>query len=220
MLDDDMQITALQSTGMIKNMVTCEIPIDVEAKGQQSEQAILYPRFLCLGNGSPKALYDKSDGFARRLLILSTKPKPPDRIDDPYLAEKFIAEKEKIFCWMFDGLKRLIGNNFRFTVSEKTKQNVADVMTDNCNIFEFLKDNSFVTFGEKFETSGVDLYGGYVTWCNRNALTALKKDTFIAWLHSNEAKYGIRYDSNIADSHNHRVRGFRGIRTSYVPILL
>lgn len=47
----------------IKNLVTAEIPIDVEAKGKQSEQALLYTRLLCLGNGSPKALYDKSKGF-------------------------------------------------------------------------------------------------------------------------------------------------------------
>lgn len=67
--------------------------------------------------------------------------------------------------------------------------------------------------------SGVDLYGGYVLWCSRNALTGLKKDTFIAWLHSHEEKYGIRYDSNVINSQRHRVRGFKGIRTSYVPIV-
>lgn len=220
MLDDDMQMTALPTTGIIKNLVTAEIPVDVEAKGQQSEQAVLFPRLLCFGNGSPKALYDKSDGFARRLLILTTKQKPKNRIDDPYLAEKFIAEKELIFCWMFDGLKRLIENKFRFTVSEKTKKNVAEVMADNCNIIEFLKDEAFIKFGADFEASGVDLYGGYVLWCSRNALTALKKDTFIAWLHSNEEKYGIKYDTHIKNRNNERVRGFKGIRTSYVPILL
>lgn len=56
MLDDDMQMTALPTTGIIKNLVTAEIPVDVEAKGQQSEQAAMYARFLCFGNGSPKAL--------------------------------------------------------------------------------------------------------------------------------------------------------------------
>ncbi len=36
MNDDDMQMTALKSTGYIKNIITAEIPIDVEAKGKQS----------------------------------------------------------------------------------------------------------------------------------------------------------------------------------------
>ena len=220
MLDDDIQLTALQTTGYIKNLVTAEIPVDVEAKGQQSEQALMYPRFLCFGNGSPKALYDKSDGFARRLLILTTKPVPKGRVNNPFLAEQLIAEKEKIFCWMFEGLRRLIRNNFQFSVSEKTKKNVAEVMADNCNIIEFLNDESFITFGDNFEASGVDLYGGYLLWCSRNALTALKKDTFISWLHSNEQKYNIRYDTHIRNRNNERVRGFKGLKTSYIPIVI
>lgn len=220
MLDDDMQMNALSTTGIIKNLVTAEIPVDVEAKGFQSEQAILYPRFLCFGNGSPKALYDKSDGFARRLLILTTKQKPPNRIDDPYLAERFITEKEKIFCWIFDGLKRLINNNFRFTISEKTRRNVSEAMADNCNIIEFLQDNSFIVFGENLQSSSNDLYGGYVQWCSRNALTPLKRETFIGWLKSNEDKYNIKYDTNIINRDGQRVRGFRGVRTSYVPIVI
>jgi len=131
MLDDDMQMNALISTGLIKNLITSKVPITVEAKGQQAKQAKIYARFICLGNGSPKALYDKSDGFARRLLILTTKPVPSDRIPDPNITEKFIEEKEKIFCWIFDGLQRLIANDFHFTISEKTKKNILDVMREN-----------------------------------------------------------------------------------------
>ena len=63
MVDDDMEIKPLPSTGYIKNLVTAEIPIDVEAKGKQSKPVLLYTRLLCFGNGSPKALNDKSKGF-------------------------------------------------------------------------------------------------------------------------------------------------------------
>ncbi len=220
MLDDDMQMNALSTTGIIKNLVTAEIPVDIEAKGFQSEQAVLYPRFLCFGNGSPKALYDKSDGFARRLLILTTKQKPPNRIDNPYIAERFVLEKEKIFCWIFDGLKRLINNNFRFTISEKTRRNVSEVMADNCNIIEFLQDNSFIVFGESLQSSSNDLYGGYVQWCSRNALTPLKRETFIGWLKSNEDKYKIKYVYHIPNRDGGHVRGFRGVKTKYVSIVL
>ena len=69
MNDDDMQMTALKSTGYIKNIITAEIPIDVEAKGKQSQQAQIYSRFLCFGNGSPKALYDKSDDFSKQKIV-------------------------------------------------------------------------------------------------------------------------------------------------------
>lgn len=219
MLDDDMQMNALPSTGYIKNLITAEIPVDVEVKGQQSHQAMLYSRFLCFGNGSPKALYDKSDGFARRLIILTTKSVPENRQNDPFIADKFIAEKDKIFCWMFDGLRRLIKNNFRFTVSAKTKQNISEVMAENCNIIEFLSDESYVTFGSDIQTSSTDLYAGYVHWCAENALTALRQDTFVGWLKSNERKYNIKYVYHVPGRNGRHVRGFRGIKTKFVPIV-
>ena len=95
MVDDDMQMSALPSTGYLKNLVTAEIPIDVEAKGKQSEQALLYTRLLCFGNGNPKALYDRSKGFSRRMIILTTQTPPESRVIDPHIADKFLAEKNK-----------------------------------------------------------------------------------------------------------------------------
>lgn len=219
MLDDDMQLTALPSTGYIKNLITAEIPVDIEAKGKQSQQAMLYSRFLCFGNGSPKALYDKSDGFARRLIILTTKPVPANRVNDPFLADKFIAEKEKIFCWMFDGLKRIIQNNFKFTISEKSRKNTSEVMAENCNIIEYLADTSYITFAPDAQTSSTDLYGGYSHWCSENALTALRQETFIGWIKSNERRYNIKYVYHVPGRNGGHVRGFRGIRTSYIPIV-
>ena len=214
MVDDDMQMSALPSTGYIKNLVTAEIPIDVEAKGKQSEQALLYTRLLCLGNGSPKALYDKSKGFSRRMIILTTLTPPENRVVDPHIADKFIAEKDKIFCWMYDGLRRLIANNFRFTISDKAKLNVKETMQDSCNIPDFLADSSRVTYGEKLCVTSSALYDSYSRWCDDNALTALKRETFISWVKQNETKYGIIYSTNIT-SGGKSVRGFKGISLTH-----
>lgn len=214
MVDDDMQMQALSSTGYIKNLVTAETPIDVEAKGKQSKQALLYTRLLCFGNGSPKTLYDKSKGFSRRMIILTTLPPPERRIIDPYIAEKFIAEKEKIFCWMYDGLRRLLANNYRFTISERARQNVMETMQDNCNITEFLEDTDRVQYGENLRVASSVLYDSYYHWCEDNALTALKRETFVSWLRQNEAACHIKYDLNIPSGSSH-VRGFKGIALKF-----
>lgn len=214
MVDDDMQMQVLSSTDYIKNLVTAEIPIYVEAKGKQSEQALLYTRLLCFGNGNPKTLYDKSKGFSRRMIILTTQTPPENRVIDPFIAEKFIAEKEKIFCRMYDGLCRLIANRYRFTISERAKKNVMETMQDNCNITEFLKDTDRVQYGETLRTSSSALYDSYYHWCEDNALTALKRETFVTWLRQNEADYNIKYDCNIPSWNSH-VRGFKGITVKY-----
>jgi putative DNA primase/helicase len=212
MIDDDMQMSALPSTGYIKNLVTAEIPIDVEAKGKQSVQSLLYTRLLCFGNGSPRALYDKSKGFSRRMIILTTLTPPENRVNDPNICDKFIAEKDKIFCWMFDGLRRLISNNYRFTISEKARLNVKETVEDSCNIIEFLDDKAMVEFGENQEASSLRIYEKYERWCCDNALTVLKRETFINWLKQNEEKYKIKYSTNVTGELGKKIRGFKGLR--------
>ena len=117
MIDDDMDMNALPKTNYIKTIVTAEAKLDLERKGVQSYQRDIYARFLCFGNGALTSLYDHSDGFFRRQLILTTKDKPADRTDDPFLVEKMCAELEGILLWCLEGLHRLVQNNFRFTVS-------------------------------------------------------------------------------------------------------
>ncbi len=117
MVDDDMKLEALPQTNIIKAIITAELPMDLEKKGVQSYQGDLYVRFLGFGNGSLKALYNRSEGFFRRQIILNVKKKPADRMDDPFIAEKMCAEAEGIFLWCLDGLHRLMDNNYQFTIN-------------------------------------------------------------------------------------------------------
>ena len=57
--------------------------MDLERKGKQSYQGWMFARLLAFSNGDLQALYDRSDGFYRRQLVLTTKEKPVDRADDP-----------------------------------------------------------------------------------------------------------------------------------------
>ena len=144
------------------------------------------------------------------MIILTTLPPPENRVIDPHIADKFIAEKEKIFCWMYDGLLRLIANNYRFSISEKANLNVKETVQDSCNIPEFLADTSRVTYGEKLCVSSSALYGSYAGWCEDNALTAFKRETFVSWLKQNEENVNIRYSYHIPQN-GKQVRGFTGI---------
>ena len=57
MVDDDMDMSALPKTNYIKTIVTAECKMDMERKGVQSYQSLLYARFLCFGNGALTALH-------------------------------------------------------------------------------------------------------------------------------------------------------------------
>ena len=137
MVDDDMKMEALSDTGTIKAVVTMEDRINLERKGQQSYQGYLNVRIMAFGNGSLSSLYDKSDGFYRRQITLRVKEKSENRIDDRNLSEKLSAETEGIALWCLEGLKRLIANEFHFTISDRTILNQNELRKDVDSILDF-----------------------------------------------------------------------------------
>lgn len=178
MLDDDMKLEALPQTNNIKAIITAELPMDLERKRQQSYQGDLYVRFIGLGNGVLQALHDRSVGFFRRQIILTTKEKDPNRKDDPYIAEKMTAEAEGIFLWALEGLHRLIANDFRFTLSQSALDNLNDAVSDGNNIIDFLASEGYIRFRADYEASSKNLYAVYKQWCDDNALNSLSQKSF------------------------------------------
>ena len=211
MLDDDMKLEALPQTNHIKAIVTAELPMDLERKGQQSYQGDLYVRFLGFGNGSLKALYDRSEGFFRRQIILVTKPKDINREDDPFIAEKMCEEAEGIFLWCLEGLRRLIANNYHFTVSERARENMAEAVSDGNNAIDFMKSEGYIRLKADAEASSRDVYAMYKLWCEDNVLHPLSARSLSAHLNENQREYNIEPTNNLYLPGGRRVRGYLGI---------
>ena len=191
----------------------------MEKKGQQSYQGDLYVRFIGLGNGVLQSLYDRSVGFFRRQIILSTKEKDPNRNDDPYIAEKMCAEAEGIFLWALEGLHRLIDNDYKFTVSQSAQENMDAAVSDGNNIIEFLSSEGYIRFKADYEVSSKDLYAVYKLWCDDNALSSLSQKSFCSFLKQNESRYNIEYTNKVNIGGGRYARGFVGIELLQRPFL-
>ncbi len=212
MLDDDMKMEALTQTNNIKAIVTAELPMDLERKGQQSYQADMRVRFLALGNGRMQALHDRSYGFFRRQILWEAKEQPPDRRDDPYLAQRLCAEKEGIFLWAFAGLQRLVANDFHFTLSQQAKENMEAAIAEGNNLVEFMKSEGYFRFQADSEVSSRDFYTVYLRWCMDNALSPLAQKTVINYLKQNSRQYNLEYTNKISIGDGRYARGFWGIQ--------
>lgn len=219
MLDDDMKLEALPQTNNIKAIITAELPMDLERKRQQSYQGDLYVRFIGLGNGVLQALHDRSVGFFRRQIILTTKEKDPNRKDDPYIAEKMAAEAEGIFLWALEGLHRLIANDFRFTLSQSALDNLNDAVSDGNNIIDFLASEGYIRFRADYEASSKNLYAVYKQWCDDNALNSLSQKSFCSFLKQNESRYNLEYTNKVSIGGGRFARGFVGIELLQRPFL-
>lgn len=212
MVDDDLKMEALKQTHYLKSIITADTPMDLERKGQQSYQGTLYCRFMAFGNGSIQALYDRSYGFFRRQIILSTKERDPQRVDDPYLGQRMLDELEGILLWAMAGLGRLFANDFRFTISERAQMNMRHSMARGNNIIDFMDSEGYIHRDPMGQCSSRALYLRYKDWCEDNALTPLGPQTFFTYLNSAEETYGLRYTRTVPIGNGLFARGYQGIR--------
>ena len=215
MVDDDMEMTALPKTSVLKTLVTAESAIDLEKKGLQSYQGWLYARLLCFGNGELTSVSDQSFGFYRRQLVLYTKEPPAGRVNDPFLVEKMDSELDAILMWCLGGLMRLINNNYQFTISPRVKANTEAIQMQINTVEAFMDTTEYFVLDPCGSATSRELYSAYLQFCNDNLFNALPSKTFIKQLHNMENTYGLSYGNN---SHNHlgkRVWGFTGIQTKY-----
>ena len=216
-VDDDMRMEALRQTNYVKSIVTAQGKMDLERKGKQSYQGWMYARLLVFSNGDLQALFDHSDGFYRRQLVLTTKEKPADRVDDPDLAAKMKAEIEGILLWAFEGLKRLAANNFKFTESARTRENREAVKRDSNNVYDFLESEGYIRLKADAAISSKDCYEIYRMWCEENNLTALKPRSFSDALMAASGKYNLEHCNTVTNPAGRRVWGFMGIEAVVRP---
>ena len=216
-VDDDMRMEALRQTNYVKSIVTAQGKMDLERKGKQSYQGWMCARLLAFSNGDLQALFDRSDGFYRRQLVLTTKEKPADRVDDPDLAEKMKAEIEGIFLWAFAGLQRLVANNFKFTESQRTRENREAVKRDNNNVFDFLESEGYIRLKADASISSKELCEAYQIYCAENNLTTMKPRSFSDAVIGSQSRYNLEYCNNVTNAAGRRVRGFFGIEALVHP---
>ena len=210
MVDDDMRIEQLPTTNSLKAVITAEGLMDLEKKGQQSYQGLMYCRLMAFSNGYLKSANDDSYGFFRRQLILMTKPRPKDRIDDPFLSKKLRAERDQIAMWALRGLYRLRKNNFHFTVSDKSKTAIMSAMDEANNVVSFLRSKGSFTFDPEGEITSREFYNIYKCWCDDNAVEATDKKRVISYLRAHCHEYGLTY-AQVRCGYKY-VRGFRGMK--------
>ena len=167
LVDDDLKMEALNQTNNIKSIITAELPMDLERKGIQSYQALLRCRLMAFGNGNLQALHDRSLGFFRRQIILTTRPRDPNRKDDPYLAEKLKEERSLLnndepFTKKLNNISRDLDLNIKFsnktTVSEDSAQTIV-LSSGNLGLIYFTDWSNRMTY-EQIEDAFPGLING------------------------------------------------------------
>lgn len=120
-------------------------------------------------------------------------------------------EAEGIFLWCLEGLRRLIANSYRFTLSERTCANMAEAVSDGNNAVDFMRSEGYIRLKADAKASSRDVYAVYKLWCEDNAVNPLSQRSLCLHLAENQDTYGIEQTNTIYLPGGRRVRGFIGI---------
>ena len=110
-----------------------------------------------------------------------------------------------------EGLRRLVANNYRFTVSKRAKQALLSAWRDANNISMFLNSKGYIAFQPEEQISSKELYRIYRQWCEDNVTPAQSARSLVSYLIENQGKYGLSYTNRISLPTGRLVRGFVGI---------
>lgn len=212
MIEDDLKLESLPSTDVLKTLVTASGKIMVEQKNQPAHPAQLYARILAFGNGMLTASNDHTSAFSRRQLILKTRPKPENRVDDPDIDAKLAAEAEGIILWMIEGAERLVANHYQFTLSEGIKKNLEELEEEQDTVQLFL-NSDWVSYDCNTSEATKTLLDAYYAFCHANSYEPLKKKSFQNQMSAHSAAFNIHSEKNIRLG-GHVVRGYRGIKVA------
>lgn len=156
---------------------------------------------------------DKSDGLKRRMIILSFKKQILDesKQDKSLIDENFWIESGElsgVFNWALRGLRRLMFNNWQFSIPQSVKDTVEQYNKELNPIFSFLED--YVETAFTGSVWGPDLYESYVNYCRFSGFTPENAISFGRTVGRHFK--GRAFQSNPLTHKGKRNRYWRGIR--------
>ncbi len=171
----DLPSKAIDDGGMFKSL-TGEDYVTAERKNKDPFNFRPYARLLFSCNDIPKNYSDRTDGFYRRLIIIRFDKSVPPEKRDPNLRERVATERNGILIWALEGLRRLIGNNYLFTETDKTRLELQRYKVESNSALMFLEECCEIKEGA--ECVREQLFERYREYCNRNGLKPLSQTNF------------------------------------------
>lgn len=126
------------NTGYFKAIVGGD-SISAEQKGEPVFQFVPTAKMYFAMNNLPRTT-DKTEGFYRRLSILSFTQHFSEETRDRDLKEKLEKELPGIFNWAIIGLRRLRNNGYNFSKCENMRQVVEEYKSEQNPIIKFFEE--------------------------------------------------------------------------------
>lgn len=204
----DLPSKSIDDTGIFK-VVTGEDYLMAEKKNKNPFKFRPFARLVFSCNELPKNYVDRTEGFYRRLIIVPFNRQIDKNKIDKALKYKFQREKEGIFNWALEGLKRLYENNFEFSENELTDEVKKEYKRENNNVISFVEECCEID--SLFSCSRIEIYEAYKEFCVEAGLKALSQIKFNKELEGN---------FNVTRSRSGKLRSWNGVRIKLDDLII
>ena len=204
----DLPSKSIDDTGIFK-VVTGEDYLMAEKKNKNPFKFKPFARLVFSCNELPRNYVDRTEGFYRRLIIVPFSRQIEKSKIDKALKYKFQREKEGIFNWALEGLKRLYENNFEFSENELTDGVKKEYKRENNNVISFVEE--CCELDGLFSCSRIEIYEAYKEFCVEAGLKTLSQIKFNKELEGN---------FNITRSRSGKLRSWNGVRIKLDDLII
>ena len=172
-IDSDMQQNVQLDSWIIKKLISGEV---LSAKGLY-KQPIEFKSFVRLLLATNELPYLKTidNSIKRRFVFIHLKQSFYGR-ENPNLKKELLEERDSIFVWVVEGLKRLLDRDW-FDIPKELEGELLKFIKENDTIELFL-DEWIVEKHEKEKIYNKDLYILYRIFCNESWYKPLSKRKF------------------------------------------
>ncbi len=140
------------------------------------------PLLMANANRMPY-IKDWSHGLSRRIIILPFDVVLEEREQNKQLSSELRKEYPGILNWILAGRQRLIANDYRFSVSQKLVDTVAEYQAESSTVLQFMKAKDYNRSLLEIQREprwleAQKLWYAYVKWCAENDITPESQKKF------------------------------------------
>lgn len=157
----DLEIDALDNTSVVKKLVGDD-RVRGQFKGENAVNFMNYAKLLFSTNELPLVRNEKTNGFYRRLLILTMNNKPA--AVDPKLQSKLKSQVPYLIDLAMKALHDMYDGDGLILNSQASLKAVAQLNKDSDTVEAFVQE-CCEKCGDNVRTSRIDLYDAYSDFC-------------------------------------------------------
>ena len=206
--DDDLDNAALTGTGLYKKLVTMKLDLLVDKKSKDPFRITPKAKLIACCNEMITSLYDKSDGFYRRLHPVSIKPMSKDFIPNHNYYDYLREEADGIAQKALTALYRLIDNGWKLHESQRTRDYIERMQSDENPLPFFLKEYTSPDPDGCISTTA--LVDGYVQFCHHNGYRRPNQNKVPNEISDLAESLGMKYNKHLKLPDGTEARGYTG----------